>query len=80
MRWPLTLESKVVNSKPSNLGVFRDEQGAKMWVKQEDCQGEGGTERDDEYQEGDEKEGQIEQEWDDALNERYGLEVRFRMA
>jgi len=46
-----------------------------MWVKQEDCQGEGGSERDDEYEEGDEEEGQIEQQWDDALNERYGLEV-----
>ena len=46
-----------------------------MWVRQEDCQGEGGSERDDEYEEGDEEEGQIEQQWDDALNERYGLEV-----
>lgn len=50
-----------------------------MWLKEERCLEGSATgavpERDEEYQVGDEKEGQIEQEWTDALNKRYGLEV-----
>jgi len=56
-----------------------DEQGGTMWVKQERCHfvqagGKLEEDKDEEYIEGDEEDGNVEQEWDDELNRHYGLE------